>query len=107
MFLVLIVPELGSLIAQLSFPMSSRSLASGRDSNPQISDWRFRNCESINCWGCSSVGRAVALQAIGQEFESPQLHQPFNVECRMENAGRIIVHHSKFIILRFTLKSGV
>ena len=25
--------------------------------------------------GCSSVGRAVALQAIGQEFESPQLHQ--------------------------------
>ena len=28
-----------------------------------------------NCrWGCSSVGRAVALQAIGQEFESPQLH---------------------------------
>ena len=26
--------------------------------------------------GCSSVGRAVALQAIGQEFESPQLHQP-------------------------------
>jgi hypothetical protein len=27
-------------------------------------------------WGCSSVGRAVALQAIGREFESPQLHQP-------------------------------
>ena len=26
--------------------------------------------------GCGSVGRAVALQAIGQEFESPQLHQP-------------------------------
>ena len=26
--------------------------------------------------GCSSVGRAVALQAIGREFESPQLHQP-------------------------------
>ena len=25
--------------------------------------------------GCSSVGRAVALQAIGREFESPQLHQ--------------------------------
>jgi hypothetical protein len=25
-------------------------------------------------WGCSSVGRAVALQAIGQEFDSPQLH---------------------------------
>ncbi len=26
-------------------------------------------------WGCSSAGRAVALQAIGREFESPQLHQ--------------------------------
>jgi len=24
--------------------------------------------------GCSSVGRAVALQAIGQEFDPPQLH---------------------------------
>ena len=25
-------------------------------------------------WGCSSVGRAPALQAGGQEFESPYLH---------------------------------
>ena len=24
--------------------------------------------------GCSSVGRAVALQAKGREFDSPQLH---------------------------------
>src|SRR6266487_1909974 len=31
--------------------------------------------------GCSSVGRAVALQAIGQEFESPQLHQLLNAKC--------------------------
>ena len=38
----------------------------------EISDFKF----SIPVWGCSSVGRAVALQAIGQEFESPQLHQP-------------------------------
>ncbi len=30
-------------------------------------------------WGCSSVGRAVALQAIGQEFESPQLHHTESV----------------------------
>ena len=28
-------------------------------------------------WGCSSVGRAPALQAGGQEFEPPQLHQHF------------------------------
>ena len=25
-------------------------------------------------WGCSSVGRALALQARGQEFDSPHLH---------------------------------
>ncbi len=31
--------------------------------------------QQFPAWGCSSVGRAVALQAIGQEFESPQLHQ--------------------------------
>jgi hypothetical protein len=39
-------------------------------------------------WGCSSVGRAVALQAIGREFESPQLHQHLSAEreCRMQNA---------------------
>ena len=27
-------------------------------------------------WGCSSVGRAPALQAGGQEFDSPHLHHP-------------------------------
>ena len=26
-------------------------------------------------WGCSSAGRAPALQAGGQEFEPPHLHQ--------------------------------
>ena len=34
-----------------------------------------RSLFDVSQWGCSSVGRAVALQAIGQEFESPQLHQ--------------------------------
>ena len=42
------------------------SLGSGRTEFP---------FEIDRIWGCSSVGRAVALQAIGQEFESPQLHQ--------------------------------
>ena len=27
-------------------------------------------------WGCSSAGRAPALQAGGQEFNPPHLHQP-------------------------------
>ena len=29
-------------------------------------------------WGCSSVGRASALQAGGQEFDSPHLHHTRN-----------------------------
>ena len=28
----------------------------------------------VNVWGCSSAGRAPALQAGGQEFDSPHLH---------------------------------
>ena len=38
---------------------------------------RFRspcNQSEIDTWGCSSVGRAPALQAGGQEFDSPHLH---------------------------------
>jgi hypothetical protein len=37
--------------------------------------------------GCSSVGRAVALQAIGQEFDSPQLHQPSQSRRRAKAAA--------------------
>ena len=33
------------------------------------------NIELWPTWGCSSVGRAPALQAGGQGFESPHLHQ--------------------------------
>ena len=32
--------------------------------------------EGPHPWGCSSVGRAPALQAGGQEFESLHLHSP-------------------------------
>ena len=39
-------------------------------------------------WGCSSAGRAPALQAGGQEFDSPHLHH--NVRA-------------KYAILRFRL----
>ena len=36
-------------------------------------------------WGCSSAGRAPALQAGGQEFDSPHLHHgnnwlPMNID---------------------------
>ena len=30
-------------------------------------------------WGCSSVGRASALQAEGRQFESDQLHHEFSL----------------------------
>ena len=36
---------------------------------------------SVNyLWGCSSAGRAPALQAGGQEFDSPYLHH-LEVRC--------------------------
>ena len=31
--------------------------------------------EALKTWGCSSAGRAPALQAGGQGFDSPHLHQ--------------------------------
>ena len=31
--------------------------------------------KAVKFWGCSSVGRASALQAEGRQFESDQLHQ--------------------------------
>ena len=33
--------------------------------------------ECVSIWGCSSVGRAIALQAKGRRFDSVQLHQFF------------------------------
>ena len=36
-------------------------------------------------WGYSSVGRAPALQAGGQEFESPYLHHIARCETFFEN----------------------
>ena len=36
-------------------------------------------------WGCSSVGRAPALQAGGQEFESLHLHSTSeDAECKTQ-----------------------
>ena len=45
-------------------------------------------------WGYSSAGRAPALQAGGQEFDSPHLHQGTKedeqLECRyVKHNGRI------------------
>ena len=43
--------------------------------------WRKRGLPaSGKTWGCSSVGRAPALQAGGQEFESLHLHSVRNIK---------------------------
>ena len=40
-------------------------------------------------WGCSSVGRAPALQAGGQEFDSPHLHQKLCIQSPLEGVGGV------------------
>ena len=40
-------------------------------------------------WGCSSVGRAPALQAGGHEFESHHLHES-NEQCQDVGIERIV-----------------
>ena len=40
-----------------------------------------------NLWGCSSAGRAPALQAGGQEFDPPHLHQTFLRLERLRGSG--------------------
>lgn len=37
-------------------------------------------CRLIERWGCSSAGRAPALQAGGQRFDPAQLHHSIGVE---------------------------
>ena len=55
------------------FPCRTRRL---RPDRPRVLHWRrcgrVGGCQNI--WGCSSVGRAPALQAGGQGFESLHLH---------------------------------
>ena len=67
-------------------------------------------------WGCSSVGRAPALQAGGQEFESLHLHLPsltiahggILMSMYLENCiseTHQTVNHRKEKIYRFQKKS--
>jgi hypothetical protein len=61
-------------------------------------------------WGCSSVGRAVALQAIGQEFESPQLHQLRIFDLRfliLDFAAAVYALKSKIEIQKSKIGTGV
>ena len=43
-----------------------------------------QNIGKTTKWGCSSVGRAPALQAGGQEFESLHLHSSQSIiQCKV------------------------
>ena len=53
--------------------IQARSQAAGSTIVRQGED----DAASINFWGCSSAGRAPALQAGGQEFDSPHLQSFF------------------------------
>jgi hypothetical protein len=51
-----------------------------RIANPSIGESRFlgsspSHSASFSFWGFSSSGRAAALQAVGDRFESDNLHQ--------------------------------
>ena len=47
-------------------------------------------------WGCSSVGRAPALQAGGHEFESHHLHES-NEPCQDRGRKQIVLAQISFI----------
>ena len=41
----------------------------------------------VETWGCSSAGRAPALQAGGHGFESHHLHQQVDIESEHNDIG--------------------
>ena len=48
-----------------------------------------REAQGSALWGCSSAGRAPALQAGGQEFDPPHLHQRDTKGRTKRSYGRI------------------
>ena len=60
--------------------------------------WAFRFGNN-KFWGCSSVGRASALQAEGRQFESDQLHHTsprLRVAGRQTKSGLVKIKIQKF-----------
>ena len=53
-------------------------------------------------WGCSSAGRAPALQAGGQEFDSPHLHQSVFCKAKNRDSVRSVRHASPKDCMRST-----
>ena len=55
-----------------------------------LSDWTFENLKR----GCSSAGRAPALQAGGREFEPHHLHQGAGKQPERDEEGAEMWAHS-------------
>ena len=55
----------------------------------------FRLDFLLGLWGYSSVGRAPALHAGSQEFESPYLHQTTNVKTERSKSESLATHLEK------------
>ena len=74
------------------FPSRTRRL---RRKRPMVLCWR-RHGRAGGCqiqWGCSSVGRAPALQAGGQGFESLHLHCVYSTHLRCEPRKHSFLGH--------------
>jgi hypothetical protein len=71
-------PPVNRCVAQLG-----RALRLGRSGR------MFESCHTDHIWGISSSGRAAALQAVGDRFESDILHQKFCYSGRRESGGGI------------------
>ena len=67
--------EAGLTLVSTRETILSRCCLILRVQDPQ--KWEAYPEEACGTWGCSSAGRAPALQAGGQEFDPPHLHQLF------------------------------
>ena len=86
----------GSLVRNQPDPPSHMSSIdeSRIDRCKEVDKWRSANVKAVNAeaknptsfwfWGCSSAGRAAALQAVGSGFESCHLHQSFKSESKLK-----------------------
>ena len=67
-------------------------------------DWKTEKNYYL-LWGCSSAGRAPALQAGGHGFESHHLHQVTNKEIRFVTHKARFEQRRKWITVRWTVRA--
>ena len=88
----------GSLVRNQPDPPSHMSPIDGCK---EVDEWQSNACRgsfgieathptSFWFWGCSSAGRAAALQAVGSGFESCHLHQSFKKVSKLKRSKQDI-----------------